>query len=62
MADVIGDLSGVVIDEMANFMVRDATELRPGAKRADRRFFAGGEYSALTQTYDIRELTSRNGE
>jgi hypothetical protein len=58
MADMIGNLSGVVIDEMADFVVRDATELRPGAKRADRRLFAGGEYTALAQAGDIRKLIS----
>ena len=59
MADVIGDLSGIVIDEMADFVVRDATQLRPGAKRANRRLFAGGEHSALAQTDNIRELGSK---
>ena len=56
MPDVICDLSGVVIDEMADLVMGNATKLRPGAKRADRRLSADGEHPAQAKTDDIRKL------
>lgn len=61
MPDVICDLSGVVIDEMADLVMRNATKFRPGAKRADRRLFAGREYPALAKAGDVGKLTFKNG-
>jgi hypothetical protein len=56
---MVGDLGRVVIDKVSYSVMRDAAEFGPGAKRADRRFFAGGKYSTLAQADNIRELTSK---
>jgi hypothetical protein len=61
MADMIGNLGRVIIDEMADFVMGDATELCPGAEGADRWLFAGGKYAALAKADDVGKLTFKNG-
>jgi hypothetical protein len=48
------DLDRVVIDEMPDAVIRDAPELRPFAKGADRGLLAGREYSTAAEPEDIR--------
>ena len=55
------DLRSVVIDEVADLVRRDATELGPFPKGADRRLLASGEYPALAQANDVRELGVDDG-
>ncbi len=55
-ADVRRDLSGIEVNEAADFVVRDATELRPVAQRADRRLFAGRKNTASAKADDVDEL------
>jgi hypothetical protein len=50
------DLGGVIVNEVPDLVGGDAPELRPGAKRADRRFLVPREDSAEAQAHDVREL------
>lgn len=61
MADVIGNLGRVVIDEVTDPVMRDAAKLRPGAKRTDRRLLARWEYPAKAEADDVRKLAFRDG-
>ena len=51
------DLGGIVVNKMADFVMRNAPELRPCPQRADRRFLADGKNPALAQSNNIGELT-----
>ena len=50
------DLGGVEVDEMADFVVGDAAQLRPLAQGPNRGFFAGGKNTAGPKTDDVDEL------
>ena len=55
------DLGGVVIDEVADPVMRDAPELRPFAKGADRGLAARRENAAGTEADDVGELGGEAG-
>ena len=61
-ADVSRHFGGVVIDEVTKTMMRDATEFRPVAQRANRRLFPSGENAAQTQAVNVRELISSGSD
>ena len=61
-ADMGRDFRGVVIDEVAKTMMRDAPEFRPVAQRANRRLFARGKNAAETQAGDVSELVLSWGD
>ena len=56
-----GDFGTVVINEVPDLVGRDAPELRPFPKRADRRFLAGGKDAALAQPDDVGQLVADGG-
>lgn len=56
------DFGRVVIDEMPDPVMGDASEFRPLPKRAYRRFFARREDSAQAKSDDISELTANTRE
>ena len=55
------DFDGIVIDEMADFVVGDAPEFGPGAESPYRRLLADGKYPALAEAGDVGKLTFKNG-
>ncbi len=55
-ADVERNLSGVIIDEVADAVVRDAAEFGPLAQGADGGLATGGENPAGAKTDDVGEL------
>ena len=55
-ADVSRDFGGVVIDEVTKTVIRNATEFRPVAQRANRGLFARGKNPAEAQAGYVREL------
>ena len=60
-ADMNGDLRRIVINEMPDAMMRDATEFRPFPQRAHRRLLACREYPAQAKAENIRELILDRG-
>jgi len=60
-ADVNRDLGGVEVDEMADFVVGDAAQLRPLAQGPNRRLLTGGKNTAGPKTDDVDELTGDGG-
>ena len=51
------DFARIVIDEVADPVMRDAPELGPFAQRADGRLLVFGKDSAEAQADDVRELS-----
>jgi hypothetical protein len=54
-SDVRRNFSGVVIDEVSDAVMRDATEVRPISQRADRRLLVFRKNAAAAQADDIGE-------
>jgi len=57
-SDITGDLCCVVVNEVANPVMRNSPKLRPGSESAKRRFLVLGEDPAATQADDVGELAS----
>lgn len=53
--DVAADLVGIEVDEAADAVIRDATQLRPFAEGADRRLLSFRKDAADPQPQDIGE-------
>ena len=55
-ADITGDLCCVVVNEVANPVMRNSPKLRPGPEGTKRRFLVLGEDPAAAQADDVGEL------
>ena len=60
-ADMNVDLGRIIIDEMSDAVMRDASEFRPFPQRAHRRLFACREYPAQAKAENVRELVFKGG-
>lgn len=58
---MVRDFGGVVVDEVPDPMVRDATEFRPVAQGANRGFFALRKNAAKTEADDVGKLVLAEG-
>ena len=55
------DFGCVVVDEMADAMMRDSPQLRPIAQGRDGGLFVFGKNPATAQADDVRELVFHGG-